>query len=220
MYNLTVLNEETANEIMLALDTWKEDCLNCDNVRVNNSFQVQLYDLIRNIHRLPVVPDMPNMTYDMLRDPNFDPTNDDAEFSSEDSIWYALGFYLARYNGNKKSAAHALAAHTEKSIRSGMYNLQSQTIGTKPPLYITSHKVSNRDIQVVTFNPFYELADGTAVHKVATEKVDKRWESALATKIAVEHNISKEDAKKHVKHVLPAVSSVVDTSLKGLNHLS
>lgn len=208
----TVVTSTAIDTVMATMDEWKETCASDKNVRVSGSFQVQLYTLLRRIES--VCPAMPALTYDIRLDPNFDIANDDAEFSPDTSIWYALGFYLGRNDGLKKNECHRNAIHLEKSIRSGVYNLKSQSMGTKPPLYVTSHTKDARDIEIVTFNPHHQTKAGKTVSEVAGERIDKRWESVLVSKIATENGLSTEDAKEKLKDIKPFINSKITQALE------
>lgn len=164
---------------MANMEKWREECESDKNPQVNNSFQLQLYNLLYDMHN--VVDGMPPLTYDLMRDPNY---TSETQFvskgarSERTSIWYALAYYL---NPDEAGAVrHRSAAALEKMVQRGIYNLKSQALGTSPALFVVPSKSGGGDICAITFNPYHKVESGEFAKDVSGVKLSARAENAVS----------------------------------------
>lgn len=168
------LNEDQAIALIEPMAVWHEECLAVDNIRVQKSIQIQLFNLLTRMPR--IVPGMPHLTYDIRKDPLRK-----QRFGNK-PIWFALAFYMKSLEGEPECDCYEFAHNMWKSISTGINNLKSVTLANGTPLFVTSHDVGNKNIEVITFNGNHTLDTGRTVAEVADARDKKRWEAVTLSR--------------------------------------
>jgi hypothetical protein len=180
------------------LNTWEEECLDNPNSRINNSFSVQVFSLLKRIQE--VVPTAEPLTYDFLADIDAQKkasieTNDPDKIKGFKDIWFALAFYLKRIQLGNTLECYEFAHAFNKSVKSGFYGLQAVTIAAGTPLFMTPHKVGSRDIDVITLNGNCSLTSGVTIASVSSDRDRKRWE-AVTRNVFLRNGKSEDEARR------------------------
>lgn len=201
------MNSLTISEVYYAiiseLDIWEGDCSQHNDHRIQNSFQVQLWNLMKQIHHL--VPSQARLTYDFRKDTV-------AQEKGLANIWEALTYYLAQLNGEKEKKRWEDVHQRANSIRTGIYNLKSLALGMKHPLFVVPHTVGAANIEIVTFDGNYVTDTNVSVWDMDGERHKKRWFESTVARIQARTGLDKDVATVHAE----AISVTVDEHLLGL----